>query len=322
MTSHQTETGTDIDKAVNLLINGDLVAIPTETVYGLAGNALSAIVVKKIFEVKNRPFSNPLIVHIASVDRLFAVVKEVPDIALKLLQAFSPGPLTLILPKKDIIPDLVTADSPHVAVRIPNHSLCIELLNRLPFPLAAPSANKFTSISPTSAAHVFDQLSGTIPYILDAGFCDNGIESTIVGFENDTILLFRLGAITMEQLQAIHPNCRLVNNNTEIRSPGMMKQHYAPRTPLLLTENVADTIRSFGDKKMGVLFFKKPLFECSAAYQRVLSVNGNLREAAGNLYNALYELDKQQPQLIIAERLPDTGLGQSINDRLKRAAAQ
>lgn len=322
MTSYQTETGTDINKAISLLVNGELVAIPTETVYGLACNALSDTVVKKIFEVKNRPFNNPLIVHIASVDKLFSIVKEVPDVALDLLQAFSPGPLTVILPKKEVIPDFVTANSSQVAVRIPNHPLCNELLNRLPFPLAAPSANKFTSISPTNPNHVFNQLSGTIPYILDGGFCEKGIESTIVGFENDTILVYRLGAITIEQLQEIHPNIRLVNDNSVIHSPGMMKHHYAPNTPLLLTENLADTIQSIDVKKIAVLYFKQPLIECSAAYQQVLSVNGNLQEAAANLYKALYNLDKHNPHIIIAERLPDIGLGQSINDRLKRAAVK
>jgi len=322
MTSYKTEIGSDINKAVDLLIKGELVAIPTETVYGLAGNAFNVTVVKKIFEVKNRPFTNPLIVHIASIDKLSSIVKQVPEIALQLLNAFSPGPLTLILPKNNIVPDFVTADSSQVAVRIPNHSVCLELLNRLPFPLAAPSANKFTSISPTSPDHVMNQLSGDIPYILDGGFCNKGIESTIVGFENDTMLVYRLGAITIEQLQEFHPNTRLVNDNRVSHSPGMTKYHYAPKTPLLLTENVADTIQSFSTKKIAVLYFKQPAMECAAAYKQVLSINGNFQEAAANLYKALYELDKQKPDIIIAERLPDIGLGQSINDRLKRATSK
>ncbi len=322
MTSYKTEIGSDINKAADLLMSGELVAIPTETVYGLAGNAFSATVIKKIFEVKNRPFTNPLIVHIASVDKLSSIVKQVPDIALRLLHAFSPGPLTLILPKKEMIPDFVTAHSSQVAVRIPNHRLCLELLNRLPFPLAAPSANKFTSISPTNPDHVMNQLSGDIPYILDGGFCNNGIESTIVGFENDTMLVYRLGAITTEQLQEIHPNTRLVNDNRVIHSPGMMKYHYAPKTPLLLTENVAGTIQSFSTKKIAVLYFKQPAVESAAAYKQVLSINGSFQEAAANLYKALYELDRQKPDIIIAERLPDIGLGQSINDRLKRATSK
>ncbi|MCY7291130.1 MAG: threonylcarbamoyl-AMP synthase [Ferruginibacter sp.] len=322
MSIYKTEIGTDIDKAFDLLINGELVAIPTETVYGLAGNALSAAVVKKIFEAKNRPFTNPLIVHISGIDKLSSVVKNVPDIALQLLQTFSPGPLTLILPKKDVIPDFVTAHSSHVAVRIPNHSLCLELLKRLPFPLAAPSANKFTGISPTNPDHVLNQLSGQIPYILDGGFCNNGIESTIVGFENDTILVYRLGAITIEQLQRIHPHIKLANDHKVIHSPGMMKHHYAPKTPLVFTENVADSIKLFDHKNIAVLYFKQPAAGVSTAYEHVLSVSGNLTEAAANLYKALYELDKQNPDIIIAERLPDIGLGQSINDRLKRAAAK
>lgn len=322
MTSYQTEIGTDIDKALDLLINGELVAIPTETVYGLAGNALSSTVVKRIFEAKNRPFTNPLIVHIASVDKLFSIVKNVPYIALQLLQAFSPGPLTLVLPKKEVIPDFVTANSLQVAVRIPNHNLCIELLNRLPFPLAAPSANKFTGISPTNPDHVLNQLSGTIPYILDGGFCDKGIESTIVGFENDTMLIYRLGSITLEQLEQIHPHIKLANEHTVIHSPGMMKHHYAPKTPLVFTENIADSIKLFNCKKIAVLYFKQPVARIPGAYEQVLSVNGNLAEAGINLYKALYELDKKRPDIIIAERLPDVGLGQAINDRLKRAAAK
>lgn len=322
MTSYKTEIGTDIYRAADLLMNGELVAIPTETVYGLAGNAFNSKVIKKIFEVKNRPFTNPLIVHIGSVDKLFSIVKHVPEIALQLLHAFSPGPLTLILAKKKMILDFVTAQSSQVAVRIPNHGICLELLNRLPFPLAAPSANKFTSISPTNPDHVMNQLSGAIPYILDGGFCDKGIESTIVGFENDTILIYRLGAITIEQLLEIHPDIKRVKGDKIIHSPGMMKYHYAPKTPLLLTENVAETIQSFNNKKIAVLYFKQPPVEFAAAYKQVLSTNGSLQEAAANLYKALYELDKQKPDIIIAERLPDIGLGQSINDRLKRATAK
>ncbi len=322
MTSYKTEIGSDIHKAFDLLINGELVAIPTETVYGLAGNAFSSTVVKKIFEVKNRPFTNPLIVHIASADKLSSIAKKVPDIALQLLHAFSPGPLTLILPKKEIVPDFVTAHSSQVAVRIPHHSLCIELLKMLPFPLAAPSANKFTRISPTNPNHVMNQLCGDIPYILDGGFCNNGIESTIVGFENDTILVYRLGAITIEQLQEIHPNIKRVNDDKVIHSPGMMKYHYAPKTPLLLSENVAHSIQKYSTKKIAVLYFKQPAVESAAAYKQVLSINGSLQEAAANLYKALYELDKQKPDIIIAELLPDIGLGQSINDRLKRASTK
>lgn len=322
MNIYKTETGTDIDKAFDLLINGELVAIPTETVYGLAGNALSATVVKKIFEAKNRPFTNPLIVHISGIDKLASIVKNVPDIALHLLETFSPGPLTLILPKKDVIPDFVTANSTQVAVRIPNHSLCIELLKRLPFPLAAPSANKFTAISPTNPDHVLNQLSGEIPYILDGGACNNGIESTIVGFENNTILVYRLGAITMEQIKQIHPNVKLANDYKAIHSPGMMKHHYAPKTPLILTENIDSLINMHNDKKIAVLYFKRPALKLSSAYNEVLSIKGNLTEAANNLYKALYELDKQKPDIIIAEQLPNIGLGQSINDRLTRAAAK
>ncbi len=322
MTLYKTEIGTDIQKAVDLLMQGELVAIPTETVYGLAGNAFSSTAVKKIFEVKNRPFTNPLIVHISSVDQLSSIVKKVPQIALQLLQAFSPGPLTLILPKKEMIPDFVTAHSSQVAVRIPNHSVCLELLNKLPFPLAAPSANKFTSISPTNPNHVMNQLSGDIPYILDGGFCNKGIESTIVGFENDTMLVYRLGAITIEQLQEIHPNIKRVNGDSVIQSPGMMKYHYAPKTPLLLTDNVADSMQSYNTQKIAVLYFRQPAVECGAAFKQVLSINGSLPEAAANLYKALYELDKQKPDIIIAERLPDIGLGLSINDRLKRATTK
>ncbi len=322
MNTYNTEIGNDINKAAELLINGELVAIPTETVYGLAGNALNETVVKKIFKAKERPFNNPLIVHISGIDKLPALVKNVPDIALQLLQTFSPGPLTLILPKKDVIPDFVTANSSHVAVRIPNHSLCLDLLKRLPFPLAAPSANKFTGISPTNPSHVFSQLSGEIPYILDGGPCNNGIESTIVGFEDDSVLVYRLGAITMEQIMQIHPHVKLTNDHKIIHSPGMMKHHYAPKTQLVLSENIESTIGLYNDKKIAVLYFKNPALKLPSAYEQVLSATGNLTEAAANLYKVLYELDSQKPDIIIAEKLPNFGLGQSINDRLTRAAAK
>ncbi|MCS6796546.1 MAG: L-threonylcarbamoyladenylate synthase, partial [Raineya sp.] len=192
---------TDIDLAEKLLRNNQLVAIPTETVYGLAGNAFSEEAVAQIFAVKNRPTFDPLIVHSDSLEKIKNFVSDFPEKAMILAQKFWAGSLTLLLPKKSIIPDLVTAGLPTVAVRIPKHPLTLQLLQRLDFPLAAPSANPFGYISPTTAHHVAEQLGEKIPLILDGGICSVGVESTIVGFEGDKAIIYRLGGISVESIQ-------------------------------------------------------------------------------------------------------------------------
>jgi len=193
----------DISKAVALLKADKLVAIPTETVYGLAGNIYSEKAIKSIFETKKRPFFNPLIVHIASVKQLEDIVSHVPEKAKLLAKAFWPGAMTLVLKKQSIIPDLITAGKDTVAVRVPNHPITLKLLKQLPFPLAAPSANPFGSISPTKPEHVARYFKNDIDQVLDGGVCSNGIESTIIGFENDELIIYRLGALAIEDIEAV-----------------------------------------------------------------------------------------------------------------------
>jgi L-threonylcarbamoyladenylate synthase len=313
----------DIQKAIAILMNDDLVAIPTETVYGLAGNIYSEKAVKKIFSTKKRPHFNPLIVHIPSIDSLKNVVSYVPEKAQLLAETFWPGSLTLVLKKNPNIPDLITAGKDTVAVRVPNHPLTLELLQKLPFPLAAPSANPFNSISPTKPEHVAHYFENEIELILDGGPCKNGIESTIIGFENDEPVLYRLGALSVDEIEKVIGKIIIKNNKEENpEAPGMLLKHYAPNTLTILTSQILEEIENFEGKKIGVLAFDTSYKTDKISKEIILSKTGNLKEAATNLYDSLHALDALQLDVIIAEKLPEIGLGISVNDRLKRAAFQ
>ena len=310
----------NIEKAISTLNNNDLVAIPTETVYGLAGNAYSEVALKKIFELKKRPFNNPLIVHIKSLDYLIEIASEIPEIALKLTEKFWPGPLTLVLKKQPHISDLVTAGKDTVAIRIPNHKQTLDLLQKLEFPLAAPSANPFGSISPTNSKHVLNYFHDKLEVILDGGSCENGIESTIVGFEDNKVILYRHGSISVEEIEEVAGKLTINSkNDTDPKAPGMFSRHYAPKTDTYLTNNVVELIKSFPNQKIGLLLFKNEIKNPSIQYQEILSEKGDLSEAAKNLYASMHRLDEKDIDIIIAEILPEKGLGKSINDRLKRA---
>ena len=309
----------DIQKAVALLINEQLVAIPTETVYGLAGNIFSEKAIKSIFSTKKRPFFNPLIVHIPSIDSLSDIVTHVPEKAKLLAAAFWPGSLTLVLKKSNKIPDLITAGKDTVAVRVPNHPVTLELLKQLPFPLAAPSANPFGSISPTKPTHVENYFKNDIQMVLDGGSCTNGIESTIIGFENEEPVIYRLGALPVEDIEALVGAISIKNKKEEKPdAPGMLARHYAPKTSTFLADNIAAEIEKNCGKKIGVLVFKSSLNNENIT-EIILSKNGSLQEAAAKLYDAMHELDTKNLDIIIAERFSEFGLGKSINDRLQRA---
>lgn len=319
---------TDIEKAVELLNNEELVAIPTETVYGLAGNIFSEKAVKAIFETKERPFFNPLIVHIPSIEYLDTIVEAIPEKAKLLAEAFWPGPITLVLKKKSIIPDLITGGKDTVAVRIPNHPLTIDLLSKLDFPLAAPSANPFNRISPTKAEHVESYFKDKIKMVLDGGACKSGIESTIIGFENGEPIIYRLGSIPIEAIEAVVGTIEVKNSSTEHGrsqkeaapdAPGMLERHYAPKTKTILTSDLKESIMANKGLRIGLLTYNGILDDDAIHFKIVLSESRNLEEAASKLYDALHQLDQQDLDLIIAERLPDYGLGKSINDRLTRA---
>ncbi len=317
------EIGVDIAKAKALLEKGELVGIPTETVYGLAGNAINLDAVAKIFEVKNRPSFDPLIVHFGSMDQVFGYTSHIVEPLLKLAENFWPGPLTLILPRKSAISDLVTSGLETVAVRIPNHKLTQALLTTLDFPLAAPSANPFGYISPTQASHVNDQLGDNIPYILDGGTCEVGLESTIVGVEEDQIIIYRLGGLDISSMEKIvGPIVVTSHSSSNPKSPGMLKSHYAPKKPFVLG-NLADLVENYSDEnsRFAVLSFNKSFEQVSPSNQFVLSPSGNLAEAAKNLFAGMRILDRLDVSVILSELLPENGLGVAINDRLKRAAA-
>ena len=313
-----TRIGKDIGYAASLLRNGELVAIPTETVYGLAGNALDNEAVLGIYEAKQRPRFNPLILHLPDFSVVDKYVTEIPEDANILSKQFSPGPISFLLPKSAIVPDLVTAGSDKVVIRIPSHPMALELLRMLAFPLAVPSANPFGYISPVSAMHVLEGLGGKVPYILDGGTCTVGLESTIVGFENNEIIIHRLGGITVEDIRRIAgKEPRLSLSYKQPETPGQLKSHYAPATKLL-SGDVYALIKQNTGKKVAVISFRNKYPEVEDNY--ILSPSGNLHEAASNLFSALRELDKKEVELILAEKFPDEGIGRAINDRLSRAS--
>jgi len=307
----------DISKAVALLNQEKLVAIPTETVYGLAGNIFSEKAIDSIFKTKQRPLFNPLIVHIPSIDYLETIVARIPEKAKLLAEAFWPGPITLVLKKKEVIPDVITAGKDTVAVRIPNHPTTLELLKQLDFPLAAPSANPFNRISPTSAEHVESYFKNDIKMVLDGGTCTSGIESTIIGFENDEPIIYRLGSTSIEDIENIVGSVEIKNKKNSVpNAPGMLARHYAPNTKTILVTDISDAIKQFQGKNIGILAFENEIKNKAIKFQIVLSKTGNVSEAATNLYSALHQLDEQDLDIIIAERLPNHDIGKSINDRL------
>lgn len=316
------QIGNSIAQAITELNKGNLVGIPTETVYGLAGNAFSTETVLKIFETKNRPTFDPLIVHTYSIEKINEFVLDIPVGAKKLFEKFSPGPITILLPKNEKIHDLVTAGSSLVAVRIPNHPLTLELLKQINFPLAAPSANPFGYISPTSATHVNQQLGDKIPYILDGGECEVGIESTIISFENNQPTILRLGGLAIEEIEKIIGKVRInEQSSSNPKAPGMLKSHYAPLKPLIIG-NIELLLKEHLNQNVGVLSFDKFYYEPQIAKQLQLSVKADINEAAKNLFAYLRELDQtEQVEIIITNYLPEIGLGKAINDRLKRASA-
>ena len=318
----KTEIGKDISAAKKFLESGEPVGIPTETVYGLAANALNEDAVLEIFSVKNRPHFDPLIVHVFSIAEIEKYVEEIPAKAKLLFEKFSPGPLTVLLKKKKVIPDLVTSGLDSVAIRIPNHTLTLELLKQLDFPLAAPSANPFGYISPTTAQHVFAQLQNKIPYILDGGATSIGVESTIIGFENNEPTVYRLGGLAVEEIENVIGKVRVeLTESANPKTPGMLKSHYAPRKNLKIWALGHSDIGTLGNTTTGVIAFDKYVDGIEKQNQILLSAKGDLNEAAKNLFAAMRSLDESDVEKIFAVKFPDEGLGRAINDRLNRASS-
>ncbi len=315
---------TDISEAVHALNEGQVIGIPTETVYGLAGNALDGDSVARIFEVKERPSFDPLIVHISDLDQVDKYCEEVPESLAKLAEKYWPGPLTLLLPKKEIIPDIVTSGLKRVAIRVPSHSLTRELLHQLDFPLAAPSANPFGYISPTSAAHVEAQLGAKISMVLDGGESQVGLESTIVGMEENEVVVYRLGGLSLDEIESEIGKVKVKSHSSSNpQAPGLLKSHYAPKVPFLLG-NISKFLKDIKPEsnKVGILSLNAEFSGFPEVNQIQLSSSGNLNEAAQNLFAAMRKLDDLDLELILAEPMPEKGLGKAINDRLRRAAAK
>ncbi len=312
--------GQDLEKAIDVLKSNKVVAIPTETVYGLAGNALSTESVAEIFRVKNRPSFDPLIVHVPDVTSWNKYAKNIPEKAMALANKVGPAPITYILPKKDIIPDIVTSGHPTVGLRIHNHPLTLDLLNKINFPLAAPSANPFGYVSPTTAQHVQDQLGEKIQYILDGGPCNVGVESTIIDFSGEKITVLRLGGFKVEELEELLEEKLLIKTSSSNPSaPGMLISHYSPGIPLVVG-NIQELLEENKGKKISVISLVRKGENTSMISHHPLSEAADLNEAARNLFKVLRELKETSSELIIAEKFPDQGLGKAINDRLKRAA--
>lgn len=313
-----------IDEAVELLVSNNLVVIPTETVYGLAGNCFSEEAVEAIYHYKSRPKSNPLIVHIHSMHQLTELAKQIPTYILDLLNHFWPGPLTILLEKSELVPDFITSGSNKVAIRIPNHPLTLELLKNLPFPLVAPSANPYQRVSPTKVEHVINYFNDALPMVLDGGDCEIGIESTIIDgtLGNDCLQILREGTISEEQIKARFPKIKIIKQHTSIEKvPGSDKKHYSPTKPLLLFDH--DSFRDLNSEKdFKVGLISNSDFEPNCNYVAKIQFN-SFNEGAKGLYNALLEME-QNPNvdIIYCERFKDEGIGKALNDKLKRASCQ
>ena len=312
-----TEIGTDLSKALIFIQSGKTVAIPTETVYGLAADANNEEAIMAIFEAKKRPTSNPLILHFDDLQTALPYISAFPVIFEKLYHAFCPGPLTFIVPKSSLVSSLITGGQDSVAIRFPKHSILQDLLHQLGRPLAAPSANLYGQLSPTTAMHVQEQLAGRIPYIIDGGACQEGLESTIIGLENEQVVIYRYGSITSEALNAhlgYLPQAKVHAEGTVLTS-GMVKHHYATHTPLFLGYKPSHETDAAVQLTIG---------ENTAIVgpQLVLSANASLVEAARNLYALLHHADALGLEKIYVEPFPNEGLGMAMNDRLARAAAK
>jgi L-threonylcarbamoyladenylate synthase len=307
--------GTDLARAASVLRSGGLVGMPTETVYGLAANALDEVAVARIFSAKNRPHFDPLIVHLADWNEVDRVAQSVPPEAHLLWSQLGPAPLTYVLPKRAEVPDLVTSGLDHVAVRIPELLLARQLLATAGVPVAAPSANPFGFVSPTTAQHVADQLGDKVDYILDGGACGVGVESTIVAWPEGRAVVLRLGGIPVETLTEIlgyEPEVR--TSSSKPSAPGMLEAHYAPGKPVRLMPYGTDWSLVTLAADAQAIGFK------ANEFVDALTTQGDCAEAAQKLFALLREFAASEKRELWIELAPEAGLGRAINDRLRRAA--
>lgn len=316
----------ELERAAQRLRDGGVVAIPTETVYGLAANALDPAAVARVFSIKQRPSFDPLIVHVASSAKARELAREWPEVAARLAGAFWPGPLTLVLKKREIIPDLVTAGLASFAVRVPDHPLALALLGKLDFPLAAPSANPFGKVSPTTARHVRDSLGDAVDLVLDGGPCRTGVESTVVSLvDPERPTLLRPGGTSIEEIERVIAPVRLVRrdsgaiDDSAAPAPGMATSHYATRTPLVLTSSLAGRSGPSLGARVGWLGLGLP-DEPGYSIIESLGEPDDLVGAATRLFAAMRRLDEAKLDVIVAQPPPEVGLGVAIADRLRRAS--
>jgi len=319
-----------IKKAAEIIRGGGLVAFPTETVYGLGADAFSPGAVEKIFQVKGRPRLDPIIVHIAERETISLLVKEIPEVAWELMGRFWPGPLTLILLKSKRVPDIVTAGLPTVAVRMPKNQVALELIREAGVPIAAPSANLFSRPSPTTAQHVFKDLRGKIPLILDAGPTEIGVESTVLDITTNTPTILRPGGVSRESLQEILGQVAVTTQpkGDRPKSPGLMVKHYAPEARVLLfvgenpinkMKKEIQRLKSQG-KRIGIMVPEEYLSQFKDEDVLVESLGSNLKEMAGNLFSCMRRMDERGVDFILTLNVSQTGLGLAVFDRLFKAA--
>ena len=315
---------TSLQSAAELLRTGHLVAFPTETVYGLGADATNPVAVARIFEAKQRPTFDPLIVHVAELSQVEHVVSHFPKAARALAGEFWPGPLTLVLPKRDVIPDLVTAGLPGVGIRIPRHPVAIELLRAASCPVAAPSANPFGGISPTTAGHVADGLGQKVDFILDGGPCAVGLESTVLSLMHDRPLLLRHGGCPVEEIERVIGAVEIARSDEALDdaaqpAPGMLSRHYAPGTRLVIVGHNQPASPITG-LRCGLLTAANQPFSGRFSRIETLCDEGNLQTCAAKFFAAMRTLDASDLDVIIAHEFPAHGLGVALNDRLRRAA--
>jgi L-threonylcarbamoyladenylate synthase len=312
--SEKMDTTSNIEIAAAYIKEGKLVAFPTETVYGLGANALNPLAVARIFELKERPSFDPLIIHIADLDQMMTLVLSIDERVYKLAENFWPGPLTLVLPKSHLVPDIVTSGLPTVGIRMPSNKMALELIRKSGCPIAAPSANKFGRISPTKASHVKKQLPN-VDYILEGGKTTVGIESTIIRLTEYGFQILRNGIITKEDIEVIVP----FDGTTKIEdlsAPGMLQSHYSPRKMLLIAD---ETMPNIDKAKAGLLSFSGKL---ESGFSKVIRVSEkhDLKDYAVNMFEAMHTFeDDDEIETIVAEPVSEAGIGIAIMDRLRKA---
>ena len=306
-------------KAAKIIKGGGIVSFPTETVYGLGADAFNPLAVTKIFQAKNRPLFDPMIVHIADLSQMSKLAVNISIKAGRLAGRFWPGPLTMVLQKAAMVPDIVTSGLDTVAIRMPSHLIAIELIKRAKTPIAAPSANPFGYLSPTTSLHVLEQLGDKADMIIDGGECLVGLESTIIKIEEDRNVLLRYGGIPVEEIEDVIGKVEMpARRSGDPEAPGQLKAHYSPSVPVKLVENVREI--DFSDKDAGYLLFKTPRMIFPFDRTEILSTRGDMVEAASKFFSAFHRLDKLNLKIIYAESVPDEGLGIAIMDRLKKAS--